>query len=99
MEGAREKEILEGIVKVLREELSPVRIILFGSRGKGSNHYSSDFDIAVDCEEFNPKTRLTVEDRIRVIRGLYRVDIIHLGSVEKDFRKIIEQTGKVLYER
>ncbi len=46
--SARECEVLEAIIEVLKSRLQPQRIVLFGSRAKGKSHPGSDFDLAVD---------------------------------------------------
>ncbi len=37
MMTAREQEVFNGVVDILKRELSPKKIILFGSRAKGKN--------------------------------------------------------------
>jgi predicted nucleotidyltransferase len=95
----REKEIIQGVVNALREVLAPERIFLFGSRAKGDNDPRADFDFAVDCPEMGVSVLRAVRERIDGIRGLYKVDIVHLDSVDEAFRRIIEKTGTVIYER
>ncbi|GBD89202.1 nucleotidyltransferase domain protein [bacterium BMS3Abin03] len=43
--------ILNRLIKVIVEALRPKKIILFGSRGKGSYNYNSDYDLAIDTEK------------------------------------------------
>lgn len=86
-------------LRLLKKELSPHRIILFGSRAKGSTQRNSDFDIAVDAAPPLATKRRTVAQKIDEIAGLYRVDLVFLRQVSKDFRDIILKTGRVLYER
>jgi len=37
--NGREKDILEGVIGILKRELNPPKIILFGSRAKGNRNY------------------------------------------------------------
>jgi len=95
----REEEVLLSIVNVVKRELNPGMIILFGSRAKGTNRSHADFDVAVDLNEPDSKTRRYLTEKLDNIRGLYKIDLIYLNSLEEEFRTIILKTGKVIYER
>ena len=95
----RENEILREVVKILKTELKPSRIILFGSRAKGKSRKSSDFDLAVDRKRPSFNLERKIEERIEAMSGLYGVDVVYLNSVDKDFREIVLETGKVVYEK
>ena len=95
---ARENEVLQTALAILKRELDPQRIILFGSRAEGTHSPGSDFDLAVDAPKPLDRTyqiRETVNDSV----GLYSVDIVYLPGVEAEFRNLILKTGKVVYER
>ena len=96
---SREKEILNGIVEILKKYLDPERIILFGSRTKENFYKNADFDIAVDNKKVDIRKTRKIMEAIEEVAGLYSCDLVFLGSVEKDFRNIILNTGKVIYER
>jgi len=95
----REKEILEKALVLLRKHLDPDSIILFGSRAKKEKRGRSDFDIAVDKRKPSAEKLRSLKEEINREAGLYKVDLIFLKSVEKDFREIVLKTGRVLYER
>lgn len=95
----REKEILTGIIEIVKRYISPERIILFGSRAQNRNDTASDFDIAVDTEPVDIGTERKIKESIEKISGLYNVDIVFLKSVDTEFRNIVEKTGIVIYER
>lgn len=95
----REKEILTGIIEIVKRYLIPERIILFGSRAQNRNDTASDFDIAVDTEPVDIETERKMKESIEKISGLYNVDIVFLKSVDTEFRNIVEKTGTVIYER
>jgi len=95
----REQEIQNKVVRILVESLSPKKIILFGSRGKGKFTGNPDFDFAVDSEKPDIRTERLIHDEIEKIAGLYKIDLVYLPSVDEDFRGIIEETGKVVYQR
>jgi predicted nucleotidyltransferase len=100
MMKTREKEIVSQIEQILVSYLNPSRIILFGSRAKEINsNKHADFDFAVDCPKPKIAVQRQINDEIEKISGLYKVDIVYLNSVEKEFQKIVLKTGKVIYER
>jgi len=87
------------ITDLLIEELNPDKLILFGSRAKGTSFHNSDFDIAVETEIIDFRKKRIVKDKIRDVIGLHKFDLVFLNEVEKKFREIILETGKVIYER
>ena len=95
----REEEILSKIVSLLKEDLKPRRILLFGSRARGKYNPGSDFDIALDGKKVDVREMRELKEKLEEITGLYKVDIIFLESVDKEFRDIILRRGKILYER
>lgn len=95
----REKEILENVIALLKKCIDPDKIILFGSRAKNEKNGRSDFDIAVNKRKPSIRTLRKLREEVERMAGLYKVDLIFLGSVEKEFRDIVIKTGRVLYER
>jgi len=95
----REEDILERVVEIIKRYLDPGKIILFGSRGKGTPYRNSDFDFAIDREKPEKRIERTISEEIDQIAGLYHVDIVYLPSADEDFRSLILQTGKVIYEK
>jgi len=95
----RESEILSKIIDILKKEVNPDKIILFGSRAKDRFCKNSDFDIAIDKEEVDIRKRREITDEIEKALGLYKFDLVFLKSVDNSFRNIILETGKIIYER
>ena len=96
---AKEQRILNNVVNIIRKDLEPVEIILFGSRAKGNFYKNADFDLAVDKERPNIRRHRKMMEKINMITGLYKVDIVYLNSIDKAFKEIILKTGKIIYER
>ncbi len=94
----RDKQIIQSALRILKRELAPRRVILFGSRAKGHARPHADFDIAVDARVPSLKQKLHLEDQLETVAGLYRIDLVFLSRVSKAFRRVIENTGDVLYE-
>ncbi len=95
----REKEILDKVVSILKENLKPGLILLFGSRAGDRYSRGSDFDIAVDGKKMGIRETRELKEKLEEVSGLYKVDLIFLESVDKEFKDIILRRGKILYER
>lgn len=99
MGDERQKEIIDRISVLLQNTLKPKRIILFGSRAKGSHTRHADFDFALDAPPPDISAEREIREKMEEIGGLYKFDLVFLDSIEEDFKKIILRTGKVLYEK
>ncbi len=95
----RESRILSGIVEIIKKNINPDKIILFGSRAKNKFFRNSDFDIAIDKKNINIKDYRLIMGQIKKIIGLYKIDLVFLKSVDKTFKKFVLKTGKIIYER
>ncbi len=85
---------IEKIVKEIKK-YNPKRVILFGSRSRGDNLKNSDIDIAVDIDlSFREKRKL--KEKLDLIAGLYKVDLVFFDEMSEDFKKHILKEGKVL---
>jgi predicted nucleotidyltransferase len=80
------------------KEIKPERLILFGSRGKGTESFNSDYDIAIDSELIKISEKRKLKEKIDKIIGLYKIDIIFLKEIDPGFKEIILKTGKIIYE-
>jgi predicted nucleotidyltransferase len=97
----RESELLESIKAIIVKELHPGKILLFGSRVKDESkrNTNSDFDIAIDGKMPVVEKLAEIKDKIESVAGLYRVDLVFLDSVDKDFKNIVLEEGRVIYEQ
>ncbi|MEW6203576.1 MAG: nucleotidyltransferase domain-containing protein [bacterium] len=95
----REKEIQDKVIEIIKKKIAPCKIILFGSRAKGKHNKGSDFDFAVDSESPGIRAERKIMEEIDEIAGLYKVDIVYLGTVDETFKNLVLKTGKVVYER
>lgn len=95
----REQQIFDDIISILKSNLSPQKIYLFGSRSKGNSTLQSDFDFAIQCDKIDSSIKNTIIKEIENISGLYKIDIVYLDEVEEEFKNIILKSGTVVYER
>lgn len=59
----------------------------------------SDFDFALEMKKPDAKTLNDLIYQINRVSGLHHVDLIFLKSIEHEFRTIVEETGKIIYEK
>lgn len=82
-------------IKALAVTYDIEKVILFGSRAKGTHNKNSDYDIAVigkNYVDFN--LALTYETNL-----LSTFDIHNYSKISDSFRKEIDKTGMVIYEK
>ena len=91
---------LEKVVDFLIKELSPERIILFGSLVKKEKKRGFDIDLAIDCKALTDfRYRRKLKEKVDELAGIYSVDLVFINELEEDFRQLILQTGRVIYEK
>jgi predicted nucleotidyltransferase len=99
MNDPKERDILDKTVAILRDSLSPDRIYLFGSRNRKRHPRGADFDIAVDHPQPQLRQARKILESIDECVGLHKVDVVYLPEVDDDFRAIILETGRLIYEK
>jgi len=104
---AETDQLINEMVSRIRDALNPERIILFGSRARGTARQDSDFDLLVINESDQPRYRraaplytklasLPVEVNILVYTPL---EVAEWSAVPQAFVTRAIREGKVLYER
>ncbi|KAB8287708.1 nucleotidyltransferase family protein [Bifidobacterium avesanii] len=73
------------------------KVILFGSRARGTNRPKSDIDLAVSgCPDFDRLERRLQDE----LWSLLKVDVINLDApISESLRREIERDGRTLYEK
>ena len=99
MEDSREREILDKIIPILLDTLSPRRILLFGSRAGKRHSSGADFDIAVDHPQPQFRQARRILESVNECAGLHKIDLVYLPDIDEDFRALILETGRVVYEK
>lgn len=93
--------MLEQIVRIIIEYKKPEKILIYGSRAKGSFKKTSDIDIAIFAKDWTNKDINLVKHRLdeELITPL-KVDVVNFYDLEKKSLKgNILKEGRVLYER
>jgi len=94
------EKILAKLIELLKEELDPEKIILFGSRVKGKSAPYSDIDLAI-AGSTRPSLRSLrkLKEKIEAISWPFFVDLIFLEEVDEEFKKLVIKTGRIVYEK
>lgn len=94
------EEKISELKKFLIKTLNPNKIIIFGSRAKNENKKFSDIDICVVGANKPSHTSLRkIKEQIDEILGIYSYDLIFWEEIDEEFKKIINKTGKVIYDK
>ena len=85
---------LQNLVQPLVEAIRPEKIILFGSRAKGTNRPDSDIDLFIQVETGRDTRQLT-RDTYRMLRNLPDRPLVGIDIVIKD-RAFVERYGDLV---
>lgn len=75
------------------------RIILFGSRARGDENPTSDFDLAFDAPDLSQKEWLDILNVLENTDTLLKIDAVHYNLASENLQLQINREGVVLYER
>lgn len=101
------KKLLGEMVKRIREATNPERIVLFGSRARGTARADSDYDLLVIKESDEPRYKRSAPLYTRLADLPVEVEIVvytpeevrDWSQVPQAFVSTALREGKVLYER
>lgn len=88
---------LKIVQDILKKYLPGKKVLAFGSRAKGTAKNTSDLDlcvIGVEPLSFNLLAHLG--DAFSESNLPYKVDIVDWTTLDDGFRKMVQQTGKVI---
>lgn len=95
----KERELIDSIINIIKGFLHPRKIILFGSRAVGKGKRYADFDIAVEGVEMGIRKERLLKDALDERLGVFTVDLINIDKVDLEFKKLVLDKGKVIYEQ
>ena len=81
--------------EIILRHATPERIWLYGSRANGEATETSDIDIAFEDKEF--KEPWLIEDDLKKLPTLLKIDVKNIAHTEERFRQRVVSTGRVLY--
>ena len=96
----QEKSDLDKIVHVLSACTKVEEVILFGSRAKGTNRESSDWDLALKGSELFHSDVLKMQVQIEELWLPSAVDLVVYNSIQNSaLKEHIERVGIVVWNR
>jgi predicted nucleotidyltransferase len=94
-----EEEVIAEIVSIITAYLRPKRIFLFGSRALGKGKRYSDFDVALEGVAMTHRKERELKDALDARLGIFTVDLVCLDKVDAEFRVLILEEGREIYEQ
>lgn len=92
--------VVEELREVFRGYSNIRRVLIFGSRAKGTSHIGSDIDLALDGEDITLSQQLDISSRIDDLGLLYKVDLLNYQKQKgTPIGEHIDRAGKVFYSR
>ena len=88
-------EIINQVKEIILKHAKPVRIYLYGSQVTGDASDGSDIDIAY--EDPDDKNGYLIEEDIKQINTLIKIDVKNISKTEERFKNRVKSTGRVLY--
>ncbi|MHB8419338.1 MAG: type VII toxin-antitoxin system MntA family adenylyltransferase antitoxin [Myxococcales bacterium] len=89
----------EMLARRLRAHPEVRRVILFGSRARGTAGERSDVDLAIEAPEATPRQWLDLLADLDEAPTLLCVDAVRLEDAPEPLRRRIASEGKILFER
>lgn len=87
------------LVQQLAREPTVQRVLLFGSRARGTARERSDIDLAVDAPGASEQEWARIAIAVDEAETLLRIDLVRLDEASGDFREEIEREGMILFAR
>lgn len=88
---------LNEIVEIIKKELNPSKIYLFGSRARGDHHKDSDYDILIIVDHLSKRRYDVLGDLYMATFDVpYRIDF-HLFT-QNEFNEWKDEFGAVPYD-
>lgn len=91
-----EKKVYKNLISYFQSNSDIEKVIIFGSRAKGTENVNSDIDL---CISYIDKSKGTIVEEINDVIGIYSCDVIFLDSLNESIKKQIDRDGIEIYCR
>jgi predicted nucleotidyltransferase len=94
-------DTVERYAEVVKKELSPSAVVLFGSCVNGTSHKDSDIDVGVVFNGFTGDWRQTASKLWRLRRGVsfdIEPHLLDSANDKSGFVKHVFKTGQIIYQ-
>lgn len=89
-----DKQVYKNLIYYFQNNTTIKKVIIFGSRAKGTENINSDIDL---CISFIGKSKGTIVEEINDVIGVYSCDIVFLDSLNENIEKQIARDGIEIY--
>ncbi|KZX14221.1 nucleotidyltransferase family protein [Methanobrevibacter filiformis] len=90
---------MEIIINIIQKHAKNCKVLIFGSRLKGNNKKFSDLDLAFICNEgLGLKRRINLDIKFEESDLPYKVDVVDYNEASKEFKKIIDEKNKKIWD-
>ena len=89
-----DKHVYKNLIYYFKNNTTIEKVIIFGSRAKGTENINSDIDL---CISFIGKSKGTIVEEINDVIGVYSCDIVFLDSLNENIEKQIARDGIEIY--
>ncbi len=100
-DSSRHNEIIRMIKRTCEGKknlLAGYKVILFGSRAKGTTKNRADFDIGILGDKpLDLKNYFNLKDTLDNLPTLYRIDLVDLSRADKKFKVEALKSYQLLY--
>ncbi len=98
----RQPSLPDGVTRLVAEiatDPAVDRVVLFGSRAKGTARQRSDVDLAVEAPDASIRTWSRLQELAEEAETLLTIDLVRLDTANAEFRDEILREGVTLYAR
>lgn len=88
---------IQSFLKFAVEKVKPQKVILFGSRARGTHRVNSDFDIAVQGLLYPEQWNHLLVSLEHENYTLYKIDLVRIEDLSDDYKINIQKEGLILY--
>ena len=91
-----DKKVYKSLINYFLNNNNIEKVIIFGSRAKGTENINSDIDL---CVGYIGKSKGTIVEEINDVIGIYSCDIVFLNSLNENIEKQIVRDGIEIYSK
>lgn len=89
-----DKHVYTSLIYYFQNNTTIEKVIIFGSRAKGTQNVNSDIDL---CIGYIGKSKGTIVEEINDVIGVYSCDIVFLDALNENIEKQIARDGIEIY--
>ncbi len=90
--------VILNIKKIFATSVSRGKLILYGSRARGTHREKSDYDIAYVIPNPDEKRKF-LSQLLEPSFTLYKIDLLDYPVASEDLKKSVDTEGCVIYEK